>query len=145
MKKIKLTIVLLFVAISNLIAQNNQNAIIGIWETEAKDAKMEVFKNGDFYYGKLLWGNKVVEADGKTSKKDAKNPDEKLRNRDIIGIINLTGLKFKDGEFTDGKIYDPSSGKTYSCKAWIEKGILNLRGFIGFSLLGQTANWHKLN
>jgi uncharacterized protein (DUF2147 family) len=56
----------------------------------------------------------------------------------------LTGLKFKDGKFTDGKIYDPTSGQTYSCKAWIENGKLNLRGFIGFSLLGKTASWRRL-
>jgi uncharacterized protein (DUF2147 family) len=144
MKKIKSTIVMLFVAVTSLMAQNNQGSIIGSWETEAKDAKMEIFKSGEYYYGKLLWGSKVVETDGKTSKKDDKNPDEKLRTRNIIGIVNLTGLKFDDGKYVDGKIYDPPSGKTYDCKAWLENGKLHLRGYIGFSMLGQTAIWHKL-
>jgi uncharacterized protein (DUF2147 family) len=144
MKKIKSTIVMLFVAFTSLMAQNNQDAIIGTWETDAKDAKMEIFKSGDYYYGKLLWGNKVVEADSKTSKKDTKNPDAKLRDRNIIGITILTGLKFEDGKYQDGKIYDPPSGKTYDCKAWLENGKLHLRGYIGFSLMGRTATWHKL-
>jgi uncharacterized protein (DUF2147 family) len=144
MKNIKTTIAMLFLGLSNLMAQTSQESIIGTWETDAKDAQMEVFKKGDMYYGKLLWGDKVVETDGKTSKKDDKNSDKKLRTRNIIGIVNLTGLKFKDGEFTDGKIYDPTSGQTYSCKAWIENGKLNLRGFIGFSLLGKTASWRRL-
>jgi uncharacterized protein (DUF2147 family) len=144
MKKIKSTIVMLFIAITSLMAQNNQDAIIGTWETDAKDARMEIFKSGDYYFGKLLWGNKVVESDGKTSKKDLKNPDENLRSRNIIGIVNLTGLKFNDGDYVNGKIYDPPSGKTYACKAWLKNGKLYLRGYVGVSLLGQTAIWHKL-
>ena len=144
MRKIKATIVMLFLALGSLMAQTNQEVIIGTWETDAKDAKMEIFKTGNLYYGRLLWGNKVVEADGKTSKKDSKNPDEKLRTRNIIGIVNLKNLKFDDGNYVDGEIYDPPSGKTYACKAWMENGKLNLRGFIGFSLLGRTAIWHKL-
>ena len=144
MEKIKLTIVLLFLVNINLFAQNKEDAIIGIWETETKDARMEVFKSGEIYYGKLLWGNRIVESDGKTSKKDSKNPDEKLRSRNIIGIVNLTGLKYDDGEYLNGKIYDTPSGKTYDCKAWIESGKLHLRGYLGFSMLGQTAIWNKL-
>jgi len=144
MEKIKLIIVLLFLATTSLFAQNKEDAIVGIWETEAKDARMEVYKNGDTYHGKLLWGNRIVESDGKTSKKDSKNPDEKLRSRNIMGIVNLTGLKYEDGEYLNGKIYDPPSGKTYDCKAWIENGKLHLRGYIGFSMIGQTAIWHKL-
>jgi uncharacterized protein (DUF2147 family) len=144
MKKIKSIIVMLFLAVTSLIAQNNQDAIIGTWETDVKDAKMEVFKSGDYYHGKLLWGNKVVEADGKSSKKDTKNPDAKLKNRNILGITNLTGLKFDGGKYLNGKIYDPPSGKTYDCKAWLENGKLHLRGYIGFSMLGQTAVWHRL-
>jgi uncharacterized protein (DUF2147 family) len=144
MKKIKSTILMLFVAFGSLMAQNNQDAIIGTWETDAKDAKMEIFKSGDYYYGKLLWGNKVVEADGTTSKKDSKNPDQKLRTRNIIGITNLTGLKFDDGDYVNGKIYDPPSGKTYDCKAWLKNGKLHFRGYIGLSMLGKTAIWHKL-
>jgi uncharacterized protein (DUF2147 family) len=144
MKRIKSTIMMLFVSVTSLIAQNNQDAIIGTWETDAKDAQMEIFKSGDYYFGKLLWGNKVVETDGKTSKKDTKNPDVKLRTRNIIGIVNLTGLKFDDGDYLDGKIYDPPSGKTYDCKAWMKNGRLHLRGYIGLSMLGQTAIWHKL-
>ena len=144
MKQIKFTLIMLFMAFNSLIAQSNQDAIIGIWETDAKDAKMEIFRKGDNYYGKLLWGNKVVEADGKTSKKDIKNPDKKLQTRNIIGIVNLTGLKFENEKFETGKIYDPPSGKTYDCKAWLANGKLHLRGYIGFSMLGRTAVWHKL-
>ena len=47
MRKIKATIVMLFLALGSLMAQTNQDAIIGTWETDAKDAKMEIFKTGN--------------------------------------------------------------------------------------------------
>jgi len=141
---LQLTFLLMLAATTGLRAQTKESAIVGRWESDEKDVRMEFFKDGDQYKAKLLWGNKVVEADGKTSKKDTKNPDQNLRSRDILGIVSLTGLKW-DGkeEYADGKIYDPPSGKTYTCKAWLEKDKLHLRGYLGFSLLGKTVVWHR--
>ncbi|AYB29125.1 DUF2147 domain-containing protein [Chryseolinea soli] len=143
MKALNLTFFLLLVAAIGASAQVNQKAIMGTWESDEKDVRMEIFKEGEEYKGKLLWGNKVVEPDGKTSKKDLQNPDEKLRSRQILGIVSLTGLKWDGKEYVDGNIYDPPSGKTYECKAWVEKDKFYLRGFMGISLLGKTVAWHR--
>lgn len=94
----------------------SEGAIVGTWESDQKDVRMEYFKQGDRYVARLLWGNLIVESDGVTSKKDAKNPDEKLRSRNIIGVVSLTGLTWDGEAYTGGKIYDPPSGKTYNCK-----------------------------
>lgn len=128
---------------TTLRAQTNASAIVGTWESDQKDVRMEYFQDGDHYSARLLWGNKIVEADNATSKKDAKNPDPSLRSRNIIGIVSLTGLKWDGKEYTDGKIYDPPSGKTYSCKAWMEGDKLQLRGFVGLSMMGKTVSWHR--
>lgn len=144
MKLIRLTFLLMLAAVTGLKAQTRESAIIGRWESDEKDVRMEFFKDGDQYKAKLLWGNKVVEADGKTSKKDAQNPDKNLRSRDILGAVTLNGLKWNGkSEYNDGKIYDPPSGKTYSCKAWLENGKLHLRGYMGIALLGKTVVWHR--
>jgi uncharacterized protein (DUF2147 family) len=84
-----------------------------------------------------------VESDGKTSKKDVKNPDKNLRTRNIVGITSLTSLRWNGKEYTDGKIYNAPSGDTYSCKVWIKNNKLYLRGYLGLSLLGQTASFHR--
>lgn len=144
MSKILSTTIMLLWVLFPLVAQNNPDAILGVWQTESKDARMEIFRRGDLYYGKLLWGNRIVEADGKTSKKDIHNPDGQLKSRNIIGIVNLSGLKYENGIYINGTIYDPPSGRTYDCKAWLEDGKLQLRGFIGLSVIGRTATWHKL-
>ncbi|WP_348813802.1 DUF2147 domain-containing protein [Flavobacterium maritimum] len=144
MKTIKL-IMLLIVTFSNqLFAQTNENEIISKWESDKKDVILEVFKKGDKYYGRYLWGKEIVQNDGKTSKKDTENPDPKLRSRNVIGITSLTGLTWNGKEYVDGKIYNAPSGDTYSCKLWIKKNKLYLRGFLGISLLGQTATFHKI-
>lgn len=142
MKKISVVLVLLIVFATNLKAQNESD-IVGQWESDKKDVRMEFFNTGTSYSARLLWGNLIVEKDGITSKKDVKNPDAKLRSRDIIGITSLTGLKWDGKEYGDGKIYDPPSGDTYTCKAWIKDGKLYLRGYLGISLLGQTVSWHR--
>jgi uncharacterized protein (DUF2147 family) len=133
---------MLFTSVSVVRAQAIQDSIVGAWESDEK-VRMEFFKDGDIYKGKLLWGNKVIENDGQTSKKDLKNPDASLRTRNIIGLVSLTGLRWDGKEYTGGKIYDPNSGKTYSCKAWIQGDKLHLRGFMGLSLMGKTAIWHR--
>lgn len=145
MKILNIAIALIIAFTTNVKAQTNENAILGRWESDKKDVRLEFFKSGNEYQARLLWGNQIVESDSKTSKKDAKNPDKNLRSRNIIGIISVTGLKWDDDEYTGGNIYNPPSGDTYKCKVWIKHGKLNLRGYMGFSLLGQTATFHPYN
>ena len=71
-----------------------------------------------------------------------KCPGEK-KNKPVIGMQIGSGLK-KDGDvWSGGEILDPQNGKTYKCKVWLEdKGKkLNVRGFIGVSVLGRTQVW----
>jgi uncharacterized protein (DUF2147 family) len=65
------------------------------------------------------------------------------KDKPLVGMIILTGLK-KDGDvYSGGEILDPKNGKTYRCKMQlIEAGAkLNVRGFIGISLIGRTQTW----
>ncbi len=127
---------------SNVNAQT-ENEIVGTWESDKKDVIIEIYRSGNNYQGKYIWGKEIVEGDGKTSKKDIKNPDKSLRTRNIVGITSLTGLKWNGKEYTDGKIYNAPSGDTYSCKVWIKNNKLYLRGYLGLSLLGQTASFQR--
>lgn len=139
-----MSIVFLFIMgmFSNAYAQT-ENEILGTWESDKKDVIVEISRSKDTYLGKYIWGKEIVESDGKTSKKDIKNPDKNLRTRNIVGITSLTGLKWNGKEYTEGKIYNAPSGDTYSCKIWIKNNKLYLRGYLGVSLLGQTAIFHR--
>jgi uncharacterized protein (DUF2147 family) len=69
------------------------------------------------------------------------------KDKPIIGLEFLWGLKESEpgAEWDSGKILDPKNGKTYKCKAkLVENGTkLEVRGYIGFSLIGRTQVWEK--
>jgi len=125
-------------------AQNNgADEIKGIWLTENKDGKVEIYRSGNMYLGKLIWGKYVMDANGKPNY-DVKNPDPKLRTRPLKDLVFLTDLTYENGKWVDGKAYDSTSGKTYSCSVTIKGKSLYLRGYIGITLLGKTTVWQRL-
>lgn len=145
MKKVYLILILLAITISNVIAQNTpSDKIVGIWMSQEKDGKIEIYKSNNKYFGKLIWGKTMYEADGVTSKKDDKNKDKNLRSRKLKDLIILTDFVYQDGVWDNGEIYDAYSGKTYSCTMKLTNGKLDIRGYIGISLLGRTAIWEKV-
>ncbi|MGF7080950.1 DUF2147 domain-containing protein [Mucilaginibacter sp. UYCu711] len=137
---------LLMATISNLQTPETDR-VIGIWQSERKDSKVEIYKSGGKYYGKLLagWGNKIYQADGKTLTKDEKNPDVNLRNHTLLNTTILSDLTYHDGEYTGGKLYDARSGKSYNCQMKVKDGKLKIRGYWKFYALGMTTNWTRLN
>jgi uncharacterized protein (DUF2147 family) len=119
-------------------AQTSADAITGIWLTAPKDGKIEIYKESDKYFGKIVWGKEP-------GRKDDKNPDASLRNRDLMGTVLLRNFTFNGKDkWESGTIYDPNNGKTYSCNIKLkDKNRLEVRGYIGFSLLGRTEVWTR--
>ncbi len=100
----------------NLMAQN-ADGILGVWWNEEKDGKVEVYKVGNEYRGRVVYVKNNTNPDGTSPKKDNENPDAKLRSRVIQGTTILNGLKYdaEDKEWAGGTIYDTKSGNTYDC------------------------------
>lgn len=139
MKTIQLTMLLALVYAGTLNAQTKSDAILGEWLSEKKDTRFLIYKQGTKYYGKIVWGTG-------SDTKDSKNPDEKLRSRELIGLTMLNDFVF-DGDETweDGTIYDPREGKTYSCKITLKsENELNVRGYLGISMFGRTELWTRV-
>jgi len=93
------------------------------------------------YFGKIIWLKEPLR-DGHV-KVDIYNEDESLRHRPILGLKLLNDFIFDDGTWEDGTIYDPEEGETYSCTISKEGNVLNVRGYIGISLVGRTTEWTK--
>ncbi|HMC85143.1 MAG TPA: DUF2147 domain-containing protein [Chitinophagaceae bacterium] len=137
-KKI-ISLIALLLSLSGAFADvhlKNADEIVGLYWSPKKDAKIEIFKRGNRYYGRSIWVASM--------RKDTKNPDETLKNREVLGIELLTGFTFNDDFYTDGKIYDPESGKTYDCRMSLTDKILKVRGYIGISLFGRTETFERI-
>lgn len=145
MKKQSIIISILLLAVVNTFSQNmTGDRIFGIWLNEDKDAKVEIYKSGNQYFGKLIWGKEMYEADGKTSRKDVENKDPKLRSRSLKDLIMLSGFAYHDDVWDGGEIYDPRNGSTYSCTLKLKGSKLDIRGYIGISLFGKTTVWEHI-
>ncbi|MGY3609669.1 MULTISPECIES: DUF2147 domain-containing protein [unclassified Bradyrhizobium] len=120
------------------------DAIVGVWEADDGTVKLDMYKAGSEIQARMLYGNEIVEADNVTFKKDANNPDPALRSRSLKNVVVVTGLRWADGEWSGGSIYDASSGRTYNCKAALKDGKMHLRGFLGISAMGQTRVFHRV-
>jgi uncharacterized protein (DUF2147 family) len=114
-----------------------------LWYNEEKTAKIQVYKATDGqFYGKIVWLKEPLR-DGKP-KIDINNTDKTRRNDPILGLVILKNLKKKsDNHYEEGFVYDPKNGKTYHCKVLLQGNKLDLRGYIGFSLIGRTSTWTR--
>jgi len=145
MKTLKFVAAIILLATFTSLAQTADcDKIMGVWFSEKKDGKVEIYKTGDKYFGKLIWGNDLYAADGKTSKKDVNNADPQLRNRNLKDLVLLSNFTYNNGEWAGGKIYDPTSGKTYSCSMKLKNSKLDIRGFVGISLFGRSTTWTRV-
>lgn len=143
--EIKLLIFFIFIG-GNIFAQNNKaDDIAGTWLTEDGNLQVKISKTGSAYQGLIVWMKEPNEND--KPKVDQFNPDKSKRNNTVLGeTLILYNMKF-DGKNTweDGIIYDSRNGREYSCKITLEgKNILNVRGFMGISILGQTNAWKRV-
>lgn len=71
--------------------------------------------------------------------------DGERKDKPVEGMTIIWDMK-KDGEdWKGGKILDPKTGKIYNCKIHLTDGgkKLEMRGFIGFSLIGRTQVWER--
>jgi uncharacterized protein (DUF2147 family) len=129
-----------------LSAQVKADDIVGFWLTHGdKPAKVQVYRTGDLFAGKIVWLQFPVE-NGKP-KMDEKNPEESKRSQPLVGLVIMSRFKFdNDDEWSDGKIYDPQNGKTYNCYLSLkDKNTLKVRGYIGITLIGRTDYWTRTN
>ena len=121
-------------------AQVQEDDILGIWYNEEKDGKVKIYKQDGNFFGKIVWRDDVPG----TSPYDVKNPDPELRKRKKVGLVILKDFEFDEDKWEGGTIYDPKSGKTYSCvMKLMDDGSLYVRGYVGISLIGRTTYWTR--
>ncbi len=135
----------LFTAFTGTAQTHKADDILGVWLNQEATGKIQIFKEGDRYFGKLVWLRTPLDSLTGKPRTDNENPDPKLKATPLIGLTNLKNFTFngKD-EWSGGTIYDPKNGKTYKCYIQFESANkLKIRGFIGISLLGRNTFWTR--
>lgn len=140
----KTSLLIAFIAFSLQVFAQKRDDILGKWINPSGEGQIEIYKRGEKFFGKLVWIKDPNDENGKP-KTDEKNPNESLRNKPVLGLEILKNFEFNGGKWQDGTIYDPKSGKTYSCKLTLkEPNQLSIRGYIGVSLIGRTEVWKRI-
>jgi uncharacterized protein (DUF2147 family) len=148
MKTVLLFVFLTSIPIIHSNAQNNRgsDAVVGVWQTGSGKGRVQIYRGTDGkYHGKIIWLKEPNYEDGKP-KVDKNNPDPNRKKAPLLGLLNLRGFVYDgDNVWVDGQIYDPEKGKDYSCKmTLVNDGTLDVRGFIGISLIGRTDTWKRV-
>lgn len=135
-------LLLFFVALVMSVSSYAQSAdIVGKWTTiddESGKAKsiVEIYKTSDGkYFGKI---HQLLM---KPENEKCVNCKDDRKNKPLLGLEIIRGLKKEGSEFTGGTITDPKSGKTYKCTITRKGDQLDVRGYVGISLMGRTQVW----
>jgi uncharacterized protein (DUF2147 family) len=131
-------IFILFIVSKNIFAQQQ---IIGKWLSEDGEGITEIYEQNGKYFGKIHWLKKPNDNKG-VPFTDTENPDKKLRLQPLLGLVILKDFVYKNNEWKNGTIYDPTNGKTYTCTMWLtDNNTLKVRGYWG--LFYQTQTWTR--
>jgi len=116
-------------------------ALNGRWWTQGREWQVQIYTDPEGHFaGKVVAGPRPDE-------KDVHNPDPRLRQRPLLGLVILQGfVQDTPLDWKNGQIYDPESGNYYKAKIWLspnDPNHLKLKGYIGFSLFGRTSEWTR--
>lgn len=126
-----------------------QMSPVGLWQTISdKDGKVtsevRIIETAGVLSGKI---EKTLRADAKPDDKCIQCKDDR-KDKPIVGLEIIRNLQKVDGKdvWEGGTVVDPDSGTIYKARATpIDGGKkLEFRGFVGFSLLGRTQTWIRI-
>ena len=110
----------------------------GVWLVDG-EAAVELFNCNGLTCGRLRWLQAPHDPQGQL-KRDNKNPDPALRQRELCGLTIIWGLHpAGPNQWDAGWVYNPKSGQTYNVKAELTSSdALVAHFFQGTSIVGET-------
>lgn len=138
-------ITMLLMLVMTLSAMAQADKIVGTYKAvrNGVTSKVKVFKHNGGYRAQVIWVDNLKKEDG-SIRLDEKNPDASKRNVRADQIILIDKVKYDGKEkWEDGKIYDPTSGKTFTVTLYFkDKNTLTVKGSIGPFF--QRMYWTKI-
>jgi uncharacterized protein (DUF2147 family) len=116
----------------------------GVWRTvDDKTGKPRAIIR--VYEQNGRWFGKVERSLAPEPRERCDKCTDERKNQPIIGMVVLRNMQKRGDEYAGGDVLDPDNGWVYRCKFRLtdEGKKLDVRGFIGFSLLGRTQTWFR--
>ena len=137
-------LVVLFCALPVAAARAQEATAAGRWKTVNERGEIKsvvVIENaGNEWKGRV---DKIFAPPARERNPVCANCTGDKKNKPILGMEIMWGFKRSGNEYTGGRIIDPEDGKIYKCKMKVIDGgkKLEVRGYVGFSLIGRTQTW----
>ncbi len=123
-------------------ASADNSSPVGTWKTISDETGrasgiVEITEKNGEYSGHIV---RLLEKDPDSV---CSKCTDARKDQPLVGMVFLSGLKADGDEYTGGEILDPAKGRIYRARMKLVEGgtKLEVRGFIGFSLLGRTQTW----
>ena len=122
------------------------NRIVGLWETDDRDMRVEMIARNGQYAGRLVWFLCEGDDPSMSVQRDTENPDPALRNRLWQGMTVVDNLTCHgNGEWGGGSVYDPNTGHTFDATVRLTApDQLVVRGYWKVSWLGKSLRFHRV-
>jgi len=138
----------IFLILLVLISFNSiSQSCVGKWVTiddvsGKKKSIVELYKVDGELFGKITY---LFPREGREDNPKCKKCTDDRKDKPLVGLQIVRGLEWDGGEWQDGTIVDPETGKIYSAKMWLEEGnanYLNVRGYVG--PFYRTQKWVRV-
>ncbi len=113
--------------------------VTGNWLTQDKSAIVSIGRCGQSMCGNIA---RILVSKPGMPTTDVHNPAPGLRRKPLVGLRILDGFVRKGEQRTDGRIYDPESGKTYRSRMKLNPdGSLKVSGCVAF--ICKSQHWTR--
>ena len=112
---------------------------IGVWLTQAGDARVKVSKCGGGLCGVIVGLKDPIDPATGKPQVDDKNPNPALRKRSMIGLPLFSGMQHAGPNKWSGQIYNADDGGTYASSISVAgPDTLRVEGCVGALCGGET-------
>lgn len=91
-----------------------KEAPLGLWLTQAGDAKVLIRQCGAAICGEVTWLQEPIDSATGKPQRDEQNPDPRLRARPMIGIELFISMLPSAANAWSGRVYNANNGQTYA-------------------------------